>query len=152
MSRRKKPTVRARKTSTDDPAAVRSPKARAFLAALAETGNITAAAQAAGVGRRSHYLWMEDPAYRAKYEEAMDTAVDALEREARRRAIEGVVEPVFYKGKAVGAVRRYSDTLAIFLLKAARPEKYRDRHEFTGKVSLSWEDMLRKIDADDEAA
>lgn len=29
----------------------------------------------------------------------------------------------------MGSVQRYSDTLLIFLLKAAKPEKYRDRYD-----------------------
>ena len=38
-------------------------------------------------------------------------------------------------GKPIGipaAVREYSDTLLIFLLKGARPEKYHERHQHTG--------------------
>ena len=51
-----------------------------------------------------------------------------LEDEAIRRAKDGVREkPVYQGGKLVGHVQEYSDTLLIFLLKGARPEKYRDR-------------------------
>ena len=32
-----------------------------------------------------------------------------------------------YQGSQVGTVRRYSDTLLIFLLKGRRPEKFKDR-------------------------
>ena len=53
--------------------------------------------------------------------------VSTGEDEAVRRAHDGVDEPVFYQGKACGVVRKYSDTLLIFLLKGRRPEKYRDR-------------------------
>ena len=42
---------------------------------------------------------------------------DALEAEARRRAVEGVRKPVFYQGVICGWVGEYSDTLLIFLLK-----------------------------------
>jgi hypothetical protein len=34
-----------------------------------------------------------------------------------------------FKGAECGRVREYSDTLLIFLLKATKPEKYRERHE-----------------------
>ncbi len=110
----------------------------AFLAALKETGNITAAAKAASIARRSHYEWLADPDYAGRYREAMDVAIDALEQEARRRAVDGSPEPVFFQGKPVGAIRKYSDTLLIFLLKGHRPEKYRDRYEIkhAGKVSV----------------
>ena len=50
-----------------------------------------------------------------------------LEDEAIRRAREGVDEPVFYKGEHCGNVRRYSDTLLIFMLKARKPDVYRKR-------------------------
>jgi hypothetical protein len=53
--------------------------------------------------------------------------VDTLEAEADRRAAEGTLRPVFYKGEQCGEIREYSDTLLIFRLKALRPEKYRER-------------------------
>lgn len=106
------------------------PKKAAFLAALAEVGNITQAAELAGIDRKTHYIWMKnDPDYPAAYEEAMEQAADRLEQEARRRAVEGVEEPIFYQGKKVGTVQKYSDTLLIFLLKGARPEKYAERYD-----------------------
>ena len=47
-----------------------------------------------------------------------------IEAEARRRAVDGVDEPVYYQGKEVGTVRRYSDVLLIFLLKGLRPQRF----------------------------
>ena len=44
-------------------------------------------------------------------------AAESLENEARRRAIEGVVDDVWYQGEKVGKQRRFSDVLLIFLLK-----------------------------------
>ena len=43
------------------------------------------------------------------------------------RTYHGVEEPVFYQGVQCGAVTEYSDTLLMFLLKARKPEVYRDR-------------------------
>lgn len=54
-------------------------------------------------------------------------ATELLEREAWRRAREGIAEPVFQHGKQVGTIQRYSDNLLMFLLKARAPERYRDR-------------------------
>ena len=62
-----------------------------------------------------------------KVKKTIDIGADALEDEAVRRAVDGVDEQVFYQGKACGVVRKYSDTLLIFLLKGRRPERYRDR-------------------------
>lgn len=111
-----------------------------FLDVLAETANVSLAAQAAGIHRRTAYVWKDKNAQFAKaWAEAEEKAADTLEEEARRRAVEGVQEPVFYQGQEVGQVRRHSDTLLIFLLKARRPEKYRERHqaELTGSMTIT---------------
>lgn len=110
--------------------AERQQKKGAFLAAYAEMGVVTYSANAAGISRQTHYTWLEsDPEYAEQFAAAEQSAIDVLEAEARRRAVEGVERPVgWYKGKPGGSVREYSDTLLIFLLKGARPEKYSDRH------------------------
>ena len=113
------------------------PRQRALLAAFGECVNVRLACKAAGVGRSSHYRWLEqDPAYREAFERAKECAADLMESEAWRRAVEGVDEPVgWYKGEAGGVVRRYSDALLIFLLKGIRPEKYRERMEVSGSLA-----------------
>jgi len=111
-------------------------KKKAFLAAFAEVGNITRAAELAGISRQAHYEWMkEDPDYPDLFKQADQQACDRLEQEARRRAVHGVGKPVFYRGEECGVVQEYSDTLLIFLLKGALPEKYKERGvtELTGK-------------------
>lgn len=108
-----------------------------FLESYAELGNIKAAAKAASVGRRSHYEWLKaDEAYAANFAEAQAEAIDTLEREARRRAVEGVLEPVYQVGEKVGTIRKFSDTLLIFLLKGAKPDVYRERFEHSGGLAL----------------
>ncbi len=103
-------------------------KRQAFLAALAETANVLKSSEIAKIARRTAYDWKSaDSEFAEAWERALDIGADALEDEAVRRAVEGVDEPVFYQGKACGVVRKYSDTLLIFLLKGRRPEKYRNR-------------------------
>ena len=116
-----------------------------FIAALAESGNITLAARAAGVGRRTVYdAQKADESFAAAWAEAEDIAADLLEEEARKRAVDGTPEPVYYKGQMVGAVRRYSDNLLMFLLKARRPERFRDRSEqrISGSVGVTLSELL----------
>ncbi len=109
---------------------IRHPKKGAMLTALAKTGNVTSAAKAAKIDRDTHYEWLKtDADYAIAVDAAMEQAADLLEAEARRRAETGVLEPVYQSGEKVGTIRRYSDTLLIFLLKGARPEKYRERAE-----------------------
>ena len=103
-------------------------KKREFLASYSETGNVTQSAEQVGIDRSTHYVWMKaDPEYPALFELATEMAGDKLEQEARRRAVHGVSEPVFYQGQVCGTVQKYSDTLLIVLLKGAKGEKYKDR-------------------------
>jgi len=105
----------------------------AFLAEYKLCATITHAAEIALISRRTHYLWIEkDSAYAKAFEEAKIAATDALVAEARRRATQGVEESVYYQGEVVGTIRKYSDTLLIFLLKGALPEVYRERYEISG--------------------
>ncbi|HXF65635.1 MAG TPA: hypothetical protein VNK67_02905 [Burkholderiales bacterium] len=109
----------------------------AFLEALAETANVTWACRAAGLPRRVAYEWREaDRAFAKAWEEAVELGTDALEDEAIRRGHQGVDKPVYQGGRKVGTVREYSDTLLIFMLKARRPEKFKDRAEIDHKIPL----------------
>ena len=113
------------------------PKKAAFLEALRHTGNITKAAEVANCSRTNHYNWLKADTsgeYEMAYRDAIEHAVDELETEARRRAIEGDEEPIFDKtGREIGSRVRRSDVLLIFLLKGARPDKYRDTIVFDPK-------------------
>lgn len=113
-----------------------------FFAKLAERGNITEACSASGVGRTTVYEHIalgekrdappDDRAWLARFKEAKETAMDKLESEAFRRAHDGVEEPIVGRvGKdqdgVVTHVKRYSDGLLQFLLRAHRPQLYKDR-------------------------
>lgn len=83
-----------------------------FLETLRETCNVRVACEKAGVGRATAYKARKHGKEFAKaWDEAIDDAVDGLEMLATKRAAEG------------------SDSLLMFLLKAHRPEKYRERFE-----------------------
>jgi hypothetical protein len=106
----------------------------AFLKSFESIGTVAGAAKAAGIGRRTHYFWMEQDAEYAKaFEDATEVSLDLLEAAARQRALLGVQEPVFYKGRIVGHVRKHSDTLLMFLLNGRRGEVFnRTKHEISG--------------------
>jgi hypothetical protein len=111
-------------------AQIRHLKKRGFLAAFSQCGNVTRAAEAADCDRHSHALWLKkDPDYAEAFEEARAMACDRIEQEIYRRGVEGWDEPAWYEGRQVGVIRRYSDTLLIFLAKGMMPEKYKDRAE-----------------------
>jgi hypothetical protein len=106
-----------------------------FLKALADVGIVRSAVEIAGTSRtRVYELRKRDTSFASAWDEAEEQAADALEAEAWRRAVEGVPEPLVSSGKVVRgddgqalAIRRYSDTLMLALLKARRPERFKDR-------------------------
>lgn len=101
-----------------------------FIDELAKSGNVTMSCHTIDAARSMVYRWRdEDSAFRAAWDEALEEATDLLEAEAHRRAYAGYEEPVFYQGAECGLVRKYSDTLLIFILKGLRPEKYRERSD-----------------------
>ena len=108
---------------------VRTDQAReVFLTTLARACNVTAACQAAGIGRQTAYTWREDDtAFAAAWTAAIDEAVDRLEAEAWRRGVEGVDKPVTFQGEITASFKEYSDRILEVLLKAHRPEKYIER-------------------------
>jgi len=139
-----------------------TPSQQAFLSVYAECGNITQAANAVGVSRRAHYGWLDNnESYREHFADANETATDKLEKEARRRAIEGVRvykftrdgQPILRPGATLDDPdpyyyeRVYSDKLIELLLRAHRPEKFRDRvsQEVTGPGGGPLEHSLRQL-------
>ncbi len=105
-------------------------KRKEFLEILSATCNVSQACRISGFPRQSAYDQREiDAKFLKKWDDAIDIGIDALEQEARRRAYMGTRKPVFHKGKECGVIQEYSDTLTIFLLKAHRPEKYRERSQ-----------------------
>lgn len=107
-----------------------------FIKKLRATGgNVSKACQAIRIARSTAYDHKKNDAdFSANWEETLDFGFDDLEQEARRRAFKGTKKPVYQKGECVGYVQEYSDTLLIFLLKAARPEKYRERYDLNTNV------------------
>lgn len=93
------------------------------------------AAEAAGVDRSAVYKAAERWAwFKKEWEEAKQDAADLLIQEMRRRAIDGdVVDVKFIKGHPL-IIRKYSDRLLELLVKAARPEEFRESIEV---VSIS---------------
>jgi hypothetical protein len=122
-----------------------TPKKRAFLKAYVECGQIVKAARCVGISKQAHYEWLDiDPEYVKVFAEAKKEVGELLEAEAIRRAHDGCDDPVVYQGQftyPIGedgkpdttkpplAVKKYSDTLLIFLLKGAMPDKYKDRSD-----------------------
>ena len=102
-----------------------SPEAKQkFLDALSQGHSIKLACEAGMFGRSAVYSWRrEDPKFAEAWDAAFESGTDVLEDEARRRALEK------------------SDVLMITLLKARRPQQYRERstQELVGRDNLDQE-------------
>lgn len=131
------------------------PQRICFLTCLADTGNVSAAARNAAVSRSGAYaLRLADENFAEAWAEAQAQAADALEMEARRRAVEGVEQPVLYAGKPVCdeggdpvTIRHYSDRLLELLLKANRPDPFKpgDEAQDDDGAPLDDDERVRRI-------
>jgi hypothetical protein len=121
-----------------------------FLSALAATGIVSTAVEIAGTSRtRVYELRKCDSGFSSAWDEAEERAADALEAEAWRRAVDGVAEPLVSIGKLVRgddgeplSIRRYSDTLLLALLKARRPEKFKERATIEHDIAEGFAERL----------
>lgn len=100
-----------------------------FLYSYIVHGSLRKAAKHSGVHKARHFEWKRKALYVECFEEARRLTLGALEDEAQRRAVDGVVEPVFYRDKLVGHKRRYSDSLLIRLLEANGPARFGPKPE-----------------------
>jgi len=112
-----------------------------FLAAYRKTASIAAAAHAAGIKPAQHQRWL---AVSAAYSEAfteVQADVTGLQDQVEELGTEGRAKPVYYRGRICGTIRRLSVRLALFFLKAARPEKWRrlrtEHHSIKSGPALS---------------
>lgn len=97
---------------------------------LAETGLPLVAARSCGLKIATVRAWKQkNPEFSLAWIEATQAYRESLEHEAYRRAVNGTLRPVYYKGNEVGSVREYSDRLLELLLRANDPQKYGNRSQ-----------------------
>lgn len=102
---------------------------RTFLVALAETGIIGhACARAGWTYAIARGLRKTDAAFAQMWDDAVEFAADSAEAEAFRRGVHGFERDVYFKGEVVGKETVFSDRLLESILKARRPEKFRESH------------------------
>lgn len=81
-----------------------------------------------------------------EWDDLRQALVDKLQAAAIKRAVDGVKEPVYYQGNKVGTIKKYSDPLLMFLMKAHSPELYGDKRTLNvNSKSVSVE--IRSFDA-----
>lgn len=109
-----------------------------FCETLAETGNVSEACRLIPVSKQAAYNERKrNEGFHEAWTMALEMAADALEAEARRRALDGIDVPLHHKGQLTGhVVKRYSDNLLMFLLKGNKPEKFKDRQQVESSAQV----------------
>jgi len=100
---------------------------RLFLSALAESGNVAAAARAAGISARSAFRLRTHPqgeAFARAWDAALMTAAGGLLSMAFQRAIEGAPRRLVRNGRVVAEQREPSDRMLMFLLRHLHPDLF----------------------------
>jgi hypothetical protein len=113
--------------TTNDMLPLSADKKTIFLNALVQSGgNVTRASALVGTSRQNVMRWLSsDPAFAELYNDALEAGTENLEERCYVRAMDT------------------SDRLAEFLLKARRPEKYRENINLNTEVNLSDTDVSR---------
>lgn len=104
-----------------------------FLRHFRRTGNVSQSCRLTKIERQTAYKWRDlDSLFARDWQVAREEAIERLEEEARRRAVTGYLEPIYFQGKKCGVVRKYSDPLLTLLLRAHHPE-FKEKLEVTAK-------------------
>lgn len=144
-----------------------------FINALAQMPNASLAARAAGVSRGHAYdvrtgrRGFKDEAFAEAWAEAIDISVEMAEAVARTRALRGEPRTVTRTRRVTDEhgnlvteeitteeTHHISDTLLIFLLKAHKPEMYRERYDVRhsgadgGPVQVEMNEIYRRPTAE----
>ena len=115
-------------------------------------GMVSTTCELMGIARQTAYAERQrNEDFALAWADVEEESTEAMEREAYRRAVEGVTTPMVSAGKRVTDVQSYSDRLLEFMLKSRRPEKYRDRVDVnhSGKVEKRVKLDLSKLDPDE---
>lgn len=118
-----------------------------FHKTLATTGNVSEACRCINISRTSAYERRKvDKSFAEIWDDAMEAAGDRLESVAVARAVDGWQEPVFFKGKPTSTVHRFDNRLLTFLLRGAKPEKYRERSDINTNIRGGADVKLYHVD------
>ena len=101
-----------------------------FLGNVSATANISLSVEMAGFKRTAFNERKSiDEDFARRFELAYEQGIDDPE--------------CVYKGDVVGHIKKYSDSLAMFMLKGAKPEKYRNNFQQPDRSDLS--DAVAKL-------
>ena len=119
---------------------------RKFIAALAATGSVKAAAHRVNMTSEGAYLLRRHPegeSFRAAWEAALALGIQQLEDIAMERALHGTEVPVYSYGKLIGSRVVHNDRLLMFMLRNRAAKRFAgDRAK---AMSATDKDTLRRL-------
>ena len=98
-----------------------------FIAALADTGSVKAAAHRVNMTPEGAYLLRRHPegqSFRSAWEAALALGIQQLEDIAMERALYGQEVPVYSYGKLIGSRVVHNDRLLMFMLRNRAPTRF----------------------------
>lgn len=123
------------------------PKMRRFLEALAASGSVTTAAKSVYMTRDSAYKLrarLAGTPFDLGWEAALENALRQVTHEAVDRAINGVPQPIFWKGEQIGEKRVFNENLTKFLI--ANPSRI-GRNPLAREHALTkWDSILDRVE------
>lgn len=109
-----------------------------WLKVYADTASDTSACTAVCISYNTYLDALEnDKRFEGAVKQVRKLAIEMLEVEARRRAYHGIRKPIYCQGVIVGHETQYSDKMLELLLKAEKPDKYRERKETSNSNEIS---------------
>ena len=126
---------------------------RSFIAHLAATGIVSAAARHIGKSMEALYKLRQRPGaegFRQAWDAAIDRGVARLEASALTRAIEGEERMVVSAGKVLGTEVRHNEALVMFFLRNRLAHRY-DPHAHIAPGHPVYERIRREIEAEARA-
>lgn len=120
---------------------------RQFLEALAGSGSVTAAAKSVHMSRDSAYKLrarLAGTPFDLAWEGALENGIRQVAHEAIDRAINGVVQPVYYKGEEVGERRVFNENLTRLILD--NPSRFGRQALAREHALLNWDSMLDRVE------
>lgn len=122
-------------------------KKERFLRHFRAHGNASKAARAVGIEPSSIYHhYYKDPEFAKEWDAAKLEVADEVEEVAFRFATGTMERPIIYKGAVTGTVMQHSERLAELVLKAYKPDLYREKQtDTTVEVNILGLDDLRQM-------
>ena len=130
LERMEQDTPRTRRTRHDGWTIERQ---KDFIERLAASASVTDAARYVGMSRQSaRDLYNRSAPFRAAWDEAVKASVAVLAETAFDRAVNGVQEQVWYKGRMVGFREKHDNRLLMFLLRVRDPLNFAPLDDLQG--------------------